>query len=81
MSRSIGFRIKKHKRRGTVRHSQSMSRGLTAQIIRCDIAFRLYIRGSPHQARERFVARPEAGFLSPRLRGFGGALFLENAHD
>jgi hypothetical protein len=58
-----------------------MSRGFDAQIILCASRFSLYIRGSPHQAREEVVTRPGAGFLSPGLRGFGGALFLENAHD
>src|SRR5262249_61702104 len=40
------------------------------QNIFCRPRFSLYIRGSPHQARERFVARPGAGFLSPRARRF-----------
>jgi hypothetical protein len=51
------------------------------KIILCGSQFSLYSRGSPHQARDEVVARPGAGFLSPGLRGFGGGLFLENAHD
>jgi hypothetical protein len=47
------------------------------QNILCDRRFSLYIRGSPHQAREvEFVARPEAGFFVARSNDLGGALFL-----
>jgi small subunit ribosomal protein S12 len=38
------------------------------EIILCSLTFSLYIRGSPHQAREEFVARPERVFLSPAQR-------------
>jgi hypothetical protein len=33
------------------------------------------------QARESFVTRPERVFCRPGHEVFGGALFLENAHD
>jgi hypothetical protein len=54
-----------------------------AQNILCESAFSLYIRGSPHQARERVCYAAWADFLSPGARPFGGALYLdlEHAHD
>jgi hypothetical protein len=33
------------------------------------------------QARESFVTRPERVFCRPDHEVFGGAFFLENAHD
>jgi hypothetical protein len=53
------------------------------QNIFCRPRFSLYIRDPPHQARERFVARPGRVFCRPAYNAFGGALFLklENAHD
>jgi hypothetical protein len=47
------------------------------QNILCDPRYSLYIRRSPHQARDvEFVARPEAGFFVARSYDLGGALFL-----
>jgi hypothetical protein len=46
------------------------------QNILCDPRFSLYIRGSPHQAREfEFVAQPEAGFFVARSNDQGALYF------
>jgi len=51
------------------------------QNILCDLGFSLYIRASPHQARDS-VLRDWAGFFVARNPRFLAALCLEkNAHD
>src|SRR6266571_799534 len=57
----------------------STSLGMTnaAENILCRSQSSLYIRGLPHQARERVCGAAWAGFLSPGVRPFGGALFTK----
>jgi hypothetical protein len=54
---------------------------LNAQKNLCSSAFWLYIPRSPHR-RVRVLLRDLSGFFVARdHQVFGGALFLENAHD
>jgi hypothetical protein len=50
----------------------------------CGAGFSLYIRGSPHQARESFKRSLVRVFLSPwngHVRSGGGVCLKENAYD
>jgi hypothetical protein len=50
------------------------------QNIFCGAAFSLYIRGSPHQARESFRTRAERVFCRPVPLLRGALLVKENAY-
>src|SRR5205085_9125242 len=47
----------------------------TAENILCDLRFSLYIRGSPHQARDSVLTRLSGFFCRPDFTVSGGALF------
>jgi hypothetical protein len=53
-----------------------------AQNILCGVTFSLYIRGSPHQARERVCCAAWGGFFCRPEHGLLAVLcFTKNAHD
>ena len=56
--------------------STSLAITIEGQNIFCRSRSCLYIRRLPHQERERVIARPEAGFLSPAVNDPLAALYV-----